>query len=91
MDPGRQSTLTIRPCCLTTLRFSNKLRAMSISLDSLEGRIDQLLSRSGSLRAENEDLRSRVAALEAEKAALKKKIDATAARLENLMEHLPVE
>lgn len=64
---------------------------MSIALDPLENRVDQLLSLCGSLRAENEDLRSRVAGLEADKAALKKKIDVTASRLENLMEHLPAE
>ncbi len=64
---------------------------MSIALDPLENRVDQLLSLCGSLRAENEDLRSRVAGLEADKAALKKKIDVAATRLENLMEHLPAE
>jgi len=64
---------------------------MSIALDSLENRVDQLLSVCGSLRAENEDLRSRVAGLEAEKAALRKRIETAASKLENLMDHLPAE
>ena len=64
---------------------------MSLSLDALEQRIDELLSVCGSLRADNAALRSRVAALEIEKTALHGKIDSTAARLEALMERLPTE
>ncbi len=64
---------------------------MSISLDALEQRIDQLLSMCGSLRAENETLRVHVASLDAEKLALTKKIELTATRLEALVEHLPEE
>ena len=64
---------------------------MSISLDQLERKIDQMVAVCASLRSENQDLRVRVASLEAEKAALAKKITVTAERLEGLMERLPEE
>ncbi len=76
---------------LTGLGFSLKLRAMSVSLDSLERKVVQMLSVCDSLRAENEALRLRVASLDAEKATLTAKIDTTAARLETLMAGLPEE
>jgi cell division protein ZapB len=76
---------------LTENGFSNKLHAMSISLDALEQRIDQLLSMCGSLRDENAGLRARVVHLEADKQALAQKIDTAAVRLEALMEQLPEE
>lgn len=64
---------------------------MSVSLDQLERKVDQILALSASLRGENQDLRARVASLEAERAALTKKIEVAAARLESLMERLPEE
>lgn len=64
---------------------------MSVSLDQLEDKVDQILAVCGSLRSENQDLRAHVAGLEAEKAALTKKIDLTCERLEALMARLPEE
>lgn len=64
---------------------------MSISLDALEQRIDQLVSMCAGLRNENAALRSRVTGLESEKKILADKIDTAATRLENLMERLPEE
>jgi cell division protein ZapB len=93
LRPSRvsQNTCAFTACCLTENGFSNKLHAMSISLDTLEQRIDQLLSMCGSLRDENASLRARVVHLEADKHALAQKIDTAAVRLEALMEHLPEE
>jgi cell division protein ZapB len=62
---------------------------MSISLDALEQRIDQLVSMCGSLHAENRSLRARIDSLESDKQALAQKIDAAATRLEVLMQSLP--
>lgn len=76
---------------MTTLDFSNKLRAMSISLDSLERRIDELLGVCHSLRSENESLRGRLVGLEGEKQKLTLKIDTAAERLEGLLTKLPTE
>jgi uncharacterized protein (TIGR02449 family) len=59
---------------------------MSISLDQLERKVDQMVAICASLRSENQDLRAHVASLEAEKAALTKKIDITRERLEGLMD-----
>ncbi len=64
---------------------------MSISLDHLERKVDQIVAVCASLRGENQDLRAHVASLEAEKAALTKKIDTTRERLEGLMARLPEE
>ncbi len=64
---------------------------MSVSLDQLERKVDQMVDICASLRHENQDLRVRVASLEAEKAALAKKIEVAAERLESLMERLPEE
>ena len=64
---------------------------MSISLDQLGHKVDQMVGVCASLRNENQDLRVRVASLEAEKAALAKKIEVTAGRLETLLERLPEE
>ena len=76
---------------MTTLDFSNKLRAMSISLDSLERRIDELLAVCHSLRSENESLRGKLVGLEGEKQKLTLKIDTAAERLEGLLTKLPTE
>jgi cell division protein ZapB len=64
---------------------------MSVSIDQLEHKVDQMLAICASLRSENQDLRVRVSGLEAEKAALAKKIELAAERLEGLMERLPEE
>ena len=76
---------------MTLLSFSLKLVAMSISLDPLERKVDQMLALCASLRGENEDLRAQVAGLEKEKAALANKIDVARERLEGLMARLPEE
>jgi cell division protein ZapB len=76
---------------LTRFVFYNKLHAMSIALDTLEFRIDQLLLVCARLRTDNEALQARVTDLDADKQALQHKIDATATRLEALMEKLPEE
>ena len=83
--------MTSSACGLTTLDFSNKLRAMSISLDSLERRIDELLAVCHSLRSENESLRGKLVGLEGEKQKLTLKIDTAAERLEGLLTKLPTE
>jgi cell division protein ZapB len=64
---------------------------MSVSLDHLERKVEQILAICASLRGENQALRSTVAGLEAEKAALTKKIEITRERLEALMTRLPEE
>ena len=64
---------------------------MSISLDHLERKVEQILAVCTSLRNENQALRVHVAGLEAEKAVLTKKIDLTCERLETLMTRLPDE
>ena len=64
---------------------------MSISLDSLEHQVDQLLGVCSSLRTENETLRGRVAGLEVEKQQLAHKIETTAERLEGLLTQIPTE
>ena len=64
---------------------------MSVSLDQLERKVDQILAVCASLRDENQALRVNVAGLESEKAALTRKIDVTRERLEALMARLPEE
>jgi cell division protein ZapB len=64
---------------------------MSVSLDHLERKVDQILAVCASLRSENQTLRAHVTSLEAEKAALTQKIDITRERLEALMTRLPDE
>jgi cell division protein ZapB len=64
---------------------------MSVSLDHLEHKVDQIVAVCASLRGENQALRAHVAGLEAEKAALTKKIDITRQRLETLVTRLPEE
>ena len=64
---------------------------MSVSLDHLERKVEQIVAVCASLRSENQDLRAHVATLEAEKTALTKKIDVTRERLETLMTRLPDE
>ena len=64
---------------------------MSVSLDQLERKVDQVLAICASLRHENQDLRAQVASLESQKAALTRKIETTAERLEGLMDRLPEE
>ena len=64
---------------------------MTVSLDHLERKVDQILAVCASLRSENQALRAQTAGLEAEKAALTNKIDTTRERLEALMTRLPDE
>jgi cell division protein ZapB len=64
---------------------------MSVSLDSLERKVEQIVAVCASLRDENQTLRVHVAGLEAEKAALTCKIDVTRERLEALITRLPEE
>ncbi len=64
---------------------------MSVSLDHLESKVDQILAVCSSLRSENQALRAHVASLEAEKAALTQKIEITRERLETLLTRLPNE
>ncbi|MDP2809863.1 MAG: cell division protein ZapB [Rhodocyclaceae bacterium] len=64
---------------------------MSVSLDHLEHKVEQILAVCVSLRSENQALRAHLAGLEAEKAALKQKIDTTRERIEALMTRLPDE
>jgi cell division protein ZapB len=64
---------------------------MSVFLDHLERKVEQILAVCASLRGENQVLRAHVAGLEADKAALSQKIDTTRERLEALMTRLPDE
>jgi cell division protein ZapB len=64
---------------------------MSVSLDHLERKVEQILAVCASLRRENQALRAQTAGLEADKAALTDKINITRERLEALMTRLPDE
>ena len=64
---------------------------MSVSLDQLEHKVEQILAVCASLRRENQALRAQTASLEAQKTALSNKIDVTRERLETLMTRLPDE
>ncbi len=64
---------------------------MSVSLDHLERKVEQIVAVCSSLRSENQALRAHVASLELEKAALAQKIDITRERLEALVTRLPEE
>jgi len=64
---------------------------MSVSLDHLEHKVEQIVAVCASLRGENQTLRAHVAVLEADKLALAQKIDVTRERLETLMTQLPDE
>ena len=64
---------------------------MSVSLDHLEQKVEQIVAVCASLRTENQALRAHVVGLEAEKAALTQKIDITRERLEGVMARLPDE
>ncbi len=64
---------------------------MSVSLDHLERKVEQIVAVCSSLRSENQALRAHVAGLEIEKAALTRKIDITRERLEALITRLPEE
>ena len=62
---------------------------MSVSLDSLERKVEQIVAVCASLRDENQTLRATVAGLEAEKATLAKKVVMARERLEGLIARLP--
>lgn len=64
---------------------------MSVSLDHLEHKVEQILAVCASLRRENQALRAQTASLEADKTALAQKIVAARERLEALVTRLPPE
>lgn len=64
---------------------------MSISLDQLERKVEQIVAVCSGLRTENQALRARVAGLEADKAGLRQKVDSARERLEALLTRLPEE
>lgn len=64
---------------------------MSVSLDHLEQKVDQIVAVCAGLYGENQALRAHVAGLEAEKAALSKKIEVTCERLASLVARMPEE
>lgn len=64
---------------------------MSVSLDHLEQKVEQIVAVCATLRTENQTLRAHVVGLEAEKVALTQKIDITRERLEGVMARLPEE
>jgi cell division protein ZapB len=64
---------------------------MSVSLDHLERKVEQIVAVCSSLRRENQALRAHIAGLEGEKATLTRTIDITRERLEALITRLPEE
>ncbi len=64
---------------------------MATSLNTLETKIDSVLTLCERLRAENRALRTQLSALEGVNQTLTNTIDASRARLEALMERLPEE
>lgn len=62
---------------------------MSVDLDSLETKIDQVLTLCRSLRAENRDLRHQLAGLDADHRALQGRLETARVRLESLLTRLP--
>ena len=64
---------------------------MSVSLDHLEYKVDQILAVCASLRSENQTLRAHVTGLEADKASLTQRIVTARERLEAVMTRLPDE
>ncbi|WP_459949299.1 cell division protein ZapB [Denitratisoma sp. agr-D3] len=62
---------------------------MNTDLESLEQKVDQVLTLCGRLQAQNAELRGRVSALEAEKQALTDKMETARERLAGLMDKLP--
>lgn len=64
---------------------------MSVSLEHLDDKVEQILAVCASLRTENQALRTRVASIEAERDSLASKINMTCQRLEVLVTQLPDE
>lgn len=64
---------------------------MSVDLDSLESKIDQVLALCRDLRVDNHNLREQVAGLDTERRVLAGKIEAARGKLESLMAKLPAE
>ena len=64
---------------------------MGVNVDSLEGKVTQVLALCRHLSEETRQLRAQVAALEAERRALTGKIDTARDRLESLKAKLPQE
>jgi cell division protein ZapB len=74
---------------LTGLAFRQYSDAMQQELDSLEGKIGQVVQMLSRLRAENIELRQQVAAKTDEIARLAEKLTAARARVENLLKQIP--
>ncbi len=69
--------------------FFDETKPMILSLDSLERKLEQLLTAMQNLRDDNARLRLQVAALDAEKAVLSNKIDVACERLAELRDRIP--
>jgi len=74
---------------LTGLAFRQYSGAMQEDLDSLEGKIAQVVQMLSRLRAENIELRQQVAAKTDEIARLAEKLTAARVRVENLLKQIP--
>lgn len=64
---------------------------MTKQLDTLEGKVAQVVNLCHSLRAENQELRARLASAEDERLRLVERMEAARVRLEALAEQLPEE
>ena len=64
---------------------------MNDVLGGLESKVTQVISLCAELRAENHRLRDRIGALEEKNVELSERMTAARTRLENLMDHLPLE
>jgi cell division protein ZapB len=73
------------------LDFSRKLAGMSVSLDHLERKVDQILAVCASLRDENQTLRVMSPGWRPKRRRWRSKIDITRERLEAVMTRLPEE
>ena len=74
---------------MTGLAFRQYSGAMQEDLDSLEGKIAQVVQMLSRLRAENIELRQQVAAKTDEIARLAEKLTAARVRVENLLKQIP--
>ncbi|MBX3679673.1 hypothetical protein [Cognatazoarcus halotolerans] len=62
---------------------------MDAEISKLEQQVEQLVSLFEAERSENRALRTRVAELEGANRRLKAKVDAAAARIDEVLQHLP--
>jgi len=91
-DRGRadpQNNLQKTSLLLDAKTFLKQTVGMNDRLDSLHGKVEQVLAMCQSLRSENLALRGRVAGLEGENKQLAEKITSARQRLEALMSRLP--